>query len=146
MSRLWLLLLVALAACTPAAPDPGAAAARAYIKEVTGDDLKVGGLHVTVNKAIADGRHVRISGTVENRFAERVEGIRYTVIIAAPGDPPRVVDTLREEVDTTLDPGEDRSMRVEIENPTHASSSVLFDVVATPVTLGGRAMPPPEGW
>jgi len=51
MSRLWLLLPVALAACTPAAPDPGVEQARAYIKEVTGDDLKVGGLHVRVNKA-----------------------------------------------------------------------------------------------
>jgi len=53
---------------------------------------------------------------------------------------------VREEVDTTLDPGEDRSMRVEIENPTHASATALFKVVATPVTLGGRAMPLPEGW
>ncbi len=146
MSRLWLLLPVALAACTPAAPDPGVEQAHAYTKEVTGDEIKVGGLHVRVNKAIADGRHVRISGTVENRFAERVEGIRYTVIIAVPGDPPRVVDTVREEVDTTLDPGEDRSMRVEIENPTHASASALFNIVATPVTLGGRTMPVPDGW
>jgi len=37
-------------------------------------------------------------------------------------------------------------MRVEIENPTHASATALFKVVATPVTLGGRAMPLPEGW
>lgn len=146
MSRLAILLLATVAACTPAAPDPGVERARSYIREVTGDDLKVGGLVVTVKRAGADGRHIRISGTVENRFDEPVDGIRYTVTLLAPGDPPRVVDTVRHQVDTTLAPGEDRAMRVEIENPIHASAAGGFEIAATPVRLGGRDQPPPPGW
>lgn len=135
------------AACN-AAPDPRVESARDYIKEVTGDDLKAGGgLRVTIRKAVADGRKIRISGVVENRYDQPVEGVRYTVLLVAPGDPPRVVDTIRQEsADTILDPGEDRAMRIEIENPIHASSSGGFDIGAAPMRLGGRDVPPPPAW
>lgn len=139
---------VLLLACS-AAPDPRIESARDYIKEVTGDDLKAGasGLRVTIRKAVVDGRKLWISGTVANHYDRAVEGVRYTVVLSAPGDPPRVVDTIREEsADTVLGPGEARGMRIEIENPIHASSTVGFDVAAEPMRLGGRDVPPPSDW
>ena len=105
-----------------------------------------GGLKVGVRKAVVDGRVLRVSGTVVNHYDKRVEGIRYTVEMAIPGSPPRIIDTARQESDTALDPGEAKAMSLEIENPIYASATGMFSVDADPVKLGGAAVPPPVGW
>ena len=145
IAKLGGLLAVAGWSCSAAPPpDPRIEAAREYAREVTGDDLKssMGGLLVTIDSASVDGRYLRIAGRVANRYPEKVEGIHYLVQMIVPGNPPRVADTICREVGTTLDAGEDRILRMEIENPIHATGPGFVDIEATPVSLGGKAMEP----
>jgi hypothetical protein len=104
-----------------------------------------GGLKVSVRKSVVDGSVLRITGTVVNRYDKRVEGVRYTVEMAIPGSPPRIIDTARQETDTTLDPGQSQPMHLEIEHPIYASATGMFSVDAAAVKLGGVALSAPAG-
>ncbi|HSP99242.1 MAG TPA: hypothetical protein VL049_18625 [Candidatus Dormibacteraeota bacterium] len=127
--------------CTTEAPPPPPPTPVSNVK-VSPD----GGLKVGVRKAVVEGSVLRVSGTVVNHYDRRVEGIRYTVVMAIPGSPPRIIDTARQETDTALDPGEAKAMSLEIANPIYASATGMFGVDAVPVKLGGAAVPPPAGW
>lgn len=138
-----IVLLALLAGCS-GQPDPQVEAARQAQDEI---ERREGGLHVTVSSAVMDGRYFRIAGRVANRFSLEVKGIRYTVRLIVPGDPPRVAETFHHQVGTTLEAGDDKIMRLEFENPIHASGATMgLDIDAEPVTLGGEDVPPPPGW
>jgi hypothetical protein len=130
--------------------DPKVTAARDYVKEVTGqtdEDLKANSnsLVVTVGDVTTDGRIAKIRGRVENRYAEPVEGIRYVVEIYAVGDSLRLLGTHQREVDTSLDPGDSRLVVIDAES-MYLKEGNRFRIVATPVKLGGREIPPPPTW
>jgi hypothetical protein len=132
-----------LAGCA-SQPDPQVEAARQAQDEL---DARSGGLRVTVSSAVSDGRYLRFAGRVENRFPQAVGGIRYTIRIIVPGTPPRVAETFHREARTSLGPGEDKILRLEIENPIHASGATWgYDIQAEPVRLGDEDVPPPPGW
>lgn len=139
-----LLWLLALSACSAPAPDPRIAAARDYVKEVTGDDLKVGGLRVSVSDVATDGRTAHIRGKLVNGYSSPVSGVRYVVTLLAPNTG-RVLDTYRRQVDTTLDVGESKRVTLDVTS-TYLSGVGSFSVAATPVKLGGADVPPPPDW
>lgn len=140
------LLVVALCvgACTPPAPDPRIQAARDYAKEVSGDDLKVGGLRVVVSDVAHDGRVMHVRGKITNAYDEPVSGIRYRVLLMAAGEG-RVLDTYRRDVDTTLAPGETKRVTLDVSS-TYLVSSTNFEVFAMPMELDGKPRPVPAGW
>ena len=105
-----------------------------------------GGVRVTVRKSVVEGNTLHISGTVVNHYDKRVDGVRYTVEMAIPGQPPRIVNTAYRESDLALESGEAKSMTLEIENPVYASATGMFSVEAAPVKVGGTAVAPPPGW
>jgi len=54
--------------------DPRAVAARSYVREVTGEDLKrPGRLEVHTTDVSTDGRFAKFRGYVRNKFDEPVE-------------------------------------------------------------------------
>ncbi len=140
------LLSLTLAACSAPAPlpDPRVTAARDYVKEVTGDDLKVGGLKVSVSDVTNDGRTAHVRGTVVNAYTVPVAGIRYMVALMPP-DSGRILDIFQRQVDTTLDPGEKKRVTLDVTS-TYLSGLGSFEVVATPVQLDGKPVPPPSDW
>src|SRR5262245_64153528 len=117
--------IAALLCGCAAEPDPQIEAIRDYVRETTGDDLKVGGggLRVSSNDVTTDGRIAKVRGRVENRYDEPVYGIRYVVTFFQPGDPPRTVDRWQHEVETSLEPGEAHGMRLDIDSMYVASES-----------------------
>jgi hypothetical protein len=143
--KLVVLSVALLSACTQQ-DDAKIAAARSYVREVTGDDLKgPGRLQVSANGVTTDGRIGKLRGTVQNKFDETVYGVRYIVTIYRAGNPPRVLDRWQHEVDTTLDPGQRAPMTLDIES-MYLTGSGQFLLDARPVKLGSKEMPPPEGW
>ncbi len=146
MSR-WLVSLGVLGLLTTACtttPDPRAEVTLDPPNERSGSGSAA--LTVTVQRAIADGRYVHIDGRIENHFRDPVQGVRYTIRLISPGAPPRVLDTVYRESGISLDPGEDKVLRIRIENTIAASSSGLFAIEADPVRLGDQDVPPPRGW
>jgi hypothetical protein len=139
-----LVLALCFGACTPAAPDPRIQSARDYAKEVTGDDLKVGGLQVAVSDVSSDGRTAHVRGKVTNAYDVPVSGIRYRVLLMAAGEQ-RVLDTYRRDVDTTLAPGETKRITLDVTS-TYLASATNFEVVAMPVALDGKPQPLPPRW
>jgi len=140
---------LALAACSPPAPHaPNAhdAAIRDYVKEVTGDDLEVGLLQVTVGDVTTDGRYARIRGSIVNRFDKPVEGIRYRVAIIGPGQPPRLLDLWRHDVDTTLGPGEEKHVSLDVTSMYFGSEGSRFSALAFPIKLGGADFATPADY
>lgn len=125
--------------CSTEAPPPPTKAS----------DVRVspdGGLRVIVRRTTVDGTTLRISGTVVNHYDKRVDGVRYTVVMAIPGQPPRIIDTARQTSDLALESGEAKKVKLEIQNPAYASTTGMFSVDAAPVKLAGNAVPPPPGW
>ncbi|MBX3025321.1 hypothetical protein KF840_10465 [bacterium] len=105
-----------------------------------------GGLRFTMRKASVEGQVLHINGALVNRYDKPVAGVRYTIEMAIPGSPPRIINTAWRETETTLEPGQVETVVFEIDNPVYASTSAMFSVDATPVKLGGTAVPPPAGW
>jgi hypothetical protein len=129
--------------------DPSIEAVRAYVREVTHDDVaaSAGGLRVTANDVTTDGRIAKVRGRVENRYTETVHGIRYVVTLYEYGTALRVVDRWQHEVDTTLEPGQRCALSLDVESMYFGRSGRSpFIIDAQPVKLGSRDMPPPEGW
>lgn len=105
-----------------------------------------GGLRFTMRKASVEGQVLHISGALVNRYDKPVDGVRYAIQMAIPGSPPRIINTAWRETDTKLAPGQVETVLFEIDNPVYASTSAMFSVDATPVTLGGTAVAAPAGW
>ena len=123
-------------------------AIRAYMREVTGDDLKGSGrLQVSTNDVTTDGSFAKVRGLVENRFDDTVHGIRYVVTIYEYGNPPRVLERWQQEVDTSIEPGRRVALRLDVESMYFGRGGTSpFTIDAQPVKLGKKEMPPPEGW
>ena len=136
-------VLMALAllgsSCTTETPQPPAKPSNVRVSPD-------GGLKVSVRKAAVDGNVLHVNGTVVNHYDKRVDGVRYTIEMAIPGSPPKIIDTARRETDTALESGEAKAVQLEIENPIYASATGMFSVDAAPVKLGGTAVAPPAGW
>ena len=133
--------------CATEAPQSDTDAIRAYVREVTGDDLRVGGLHVQTNDVVSDGHIAKVRGSVTNGYGESVEGVRYLVSIYEDGPTPAVLDRWQYEVDTTIEPGDRRMMRLDIESMYWGRSGrTRFNIEATPVKVGGKDVPPPAEW
>lgn len=140
-------LLAGLLAACSAEQDAKDARIRAYVHDTTADLRPPGRLQVTVPEGIvSDGRIAKIRGTVQNRYDEPVHGIRYMVLMVEAGDDARVLDSWQREVDTELDPGERRMLRLEAESMYFGRSGGRYVVVAEPVRVGDKDMPPPPGW
>ena len=138
-----IVVLALLAGCA-SQPDPQVDATRQPASDV---DRGQDGLEVTISSAVSDGRYLRFAGKVKNHSSLHVKGIRYTLQILVPGEPPRVAETFRRQVGTTLEAGEDKIRRLEFEKPIHASAAAWgYKIEAVPVTLGGEEVPPPPGW
>ena len=147
--RLAILVAGALMLCGCFEPeDSRTAAARSYIREVTGEDLKKSPcLQVATTDVSTDGRFAKIRGLVTNNFGETVHGVRYLVTIYEAGSPPRVLDRWQEEVDATIEPGQRSLMRLDVESGYFGSLGRRpIDIDAQPVTVGDTPMPPPAGW
>ena len=138
---------VALCSCG-ARVDSRAAEARAYIRDVTGDHSGTSGrLEISTTGVTTDGRFAKIRGLVKNAYPETIHGVRYVVTIYQEGSPPRVLDRWQEQADTTIDPGQRATMRLDVDSMYFGSlGSRPVNIEAQPVLVGDRPMPPPEGW
>ncbi len=105
-----------------------------------------GGLRFTMRKATVEGQVLHLTGLLVNRYDKPVAGVRYTIEMAIPGSPPRIIDTTRRETDTAMEPGTVENVRFDLDNPVYASTTGMFSVSAVPVKLGGTTVPPPAGW
>jgi hypothetical protein len=151
MSGRWILVMGAWVVLVPACSHEQAAKderIRSYIRDVTGDDLKVPGrLLVSTNDVTTDGRIAKVRGTVQNKFDETVHGVRYVVAIYENGSPPRILDRWQHEVSTTIEPGRRVALRLDVESMYFGRLGASpFNIDAQPVKLGDKEMPPPEGW
>jgi hypothetical protein len=125
-----------------------AAHRKEVVKEDDEDGEGSGGLVVRATDVVTDGRFAKIRGRVTNKYKEPVEGVRYVVVIVAErGGEMRPLDSFQYEVDTRIEPGQERMMRIDLESMylgTIGGARLL--VAASPVNVGGREVPPPEGW
>jgi hypothetical protein len=127
--------------------DTSLEAARSYIREVGGEDVKdAGRLQVSTTDVQTDGRIAKIRGGVQNTFDQQVEGIRYVVTIYENGPAAKVLDRWQHEADTTIEPGDRAPMRLDVESMYLLASGGRFTILAVPVKLGGQPVPPPDGW
>ena len=127
--------------------DSSVEAARSYIREVGGEDVKdAGRLQVSTTDVQTDGRIAKIRGGVQNTFDQQVEGIRYVVTIYENGPAAKVLDRWQHEADTTIEPGDRAPMRLDVESMYLLASGGRFTILAVPVKLGGQPVPPPDGW
>lgn len=142
-----IILAAAATSCTPK-PDPQVEAIRAYVREVTGDDLKGAvGLRIQTTGVTTDGRIAKIRGTVENRYDDPVEGIRYVVMVTESGPTRKVLDRYQREVATTIPPHDRVAMSLDVESMYFGQSGpVPFEIDAQPIKVGGKEMPLPLGW
>lgn len=109
-------------------------------------DPRAGRLQVQITN-LAMNKHVAtLSGTVASTYAEPVEGIRYVVTLRDASPASKVIERHEREVDTVIEPGGRGLMQVDIESAQFADKKFRIAITATPVKLGGRAVPPPEGW
>jgi hypothetical protein len=134
-----LIALVSLARAESAVPD-------AAVQHLGGDEPAAGALVVSTTDVLSDGRVAHVRGTIENRFAQRVEGIRYAVQISVPGEQARVLDTWRRQVSTALDPGEHKRLSLDVSSMYASGGRWQFRIIATPVKLGGKDISPPADW
>lgn len=138
--------LMALVACTvlgiacSSKPEPTPAPTAPKVR--TSPD---GGLRFTMRKATVTGQVLHLDGVVVNRYDKPVDGVRYTIEMAIPGSPPRIIDTTRRQTDSKLAPGQVENVTFEIDNPAYASTTGMFSVDAAPVSLGGAALAPAAG-
>jgi hypothetical protein len=127
-------------------PEEKPIATPAFLGEVQREE-NASVLRVTTTDVATDGRYARFRGKVENTGTERVEGIRYMVLFLSDGTPPRILDIYKREVDTTLDPGERKLMALDAESSYNGRLGFNpAAIVATPVKLGGKDVPPPAEW
>jgi len=137
--------LCALSACATRAPEEKIATP-VFLQQVAREET-ASVLRVRTTDVVTDGQIARIRGTVENIGTERVEGIRYLVLFLSDGQPPRILDQYQHEVDTTLDPGARKGVSIDAESSYNGRTGFNpAAIIATPVTLGGKAVPPPAEW
>jgi hypothetical protein len=148
-------------ACTSATSEADRELLEAYQREVAAANARAqeaartpegehGGqprsLVISTTDISTDGRHAKIRGQVENPFSERVDGLRYVVVLVAGDDANlRELESIRRESDITLEPGQRRMMRLDVESMYFAGGGRVL-IGAFPKKLGGRDVPPPEGW
>ncbi len=116
------------------ANDPAAAVGIDEMRR-TARSQRDGALQVFTTDVITDGRVAKIRGRIRNAYAQRVEGIRFEVVLLEAGSL-RTLDTLRQEADTTLDPGQEAPLHLEIQS-MYFGSGPRFLVRAVPVKLVG---------
>jgi len=136
-----------LAGCT-IQEDPRTAAARSYVREVTGDDLKGSSrLQIQTTGVTTDGRFAKFRGYVRSKFDQPVDGVRYLVTLHGDAPDYKVLDRWQREVDTTIEPGERANMNLDVESMYFGSYGIRnVNIDAVPVKVGGNLVPPPPGW
>ena len=128
--------------------DTSVEAARSYIREVGGEDVKhAGRLEVSTSDLTTDGHVAKVRGGVVNKFDQQVDGIRYIVTIYENGPSAKVLDRWQHEADTTIEPGGRAPMRLDVESQYFGAIwGARFTIQAAPIKLAGQAYPPPDGW
>ena len=147
-ARAWLtaISLGVLSGCAMLAPADEPIATPAFVRSVQREET-ASVLRVTTNDVSTDGRYARFRGTVENTGTGPVEGIRYMVLFLSDSEPPRILDVYQREVDTTLEPGERKGMALDAESSYNGRTGFNpAAILATPVKLGGKDVPPPKEW
>ncbi len=99
----------------------------------TANAQRDGALQVFTTSLMTDGRTAKIRGRVKNVSTQRVEGIQFEVSLIEAGSS-RVLDTLRDEVDTTLDPQQEAPLRLDVQS-MYFGSEPHFLVRAIPMKL-----------
>jgi hypothetical protein len=144
----WSLLAVALlltAGCASRRADEPIATP-AFIGQLQQEET-ASVLRVVTNDVSTDGRYARLRGSVENTGSERVDGIRYMVFFLSDSEPPRVLDIYQREVDTVVEPGARMGMAIDAESSYNGRTGFNpAAILATPVRLGGKDVPPPKQW
>lgn len=113
-----------------------------------GEAATAGGLRIRMTDVQVTGQVAKVRGEVKNTYDQTVQGIRYLVKLWEPkGDKPRLLGTYQHEVDTTVEPGESKTMSLDVDSPYLAREDpTRFTIEATPKILGRRELPPPKGW
>ncbi len=122
-----LILVLAFLGCAPPVSTP-ADQGRHQAAQM-GD----GPLQVFTTGLMTDGRTAKIRGRVKNISDQRVEGIRFEVVLIEASSS-RVLDTMHDEVDTTLDPQQEAPLRLNVQSMYFGSEPHFF-VRAVPVKL-----------
>jgi hypothetical protein len=113
----------------------------------TDDSRAHSGLQFKTTNVSRDGQASIFHGTVLNRFDEPVDGIRYVLTVVDPGPPKTEVFHWQQQAATMLAPGAQETVALSVENMNFGTRSrTRLRIVAAPVKLDGRDMPPPEGW
>jgi ankyrin repeat protein len=99
------------------------------------------GLLVFATDVMTDGRVAKIRGRVKNTYGERVQGVYYVVTLIASGAT-RPLETRQYETSTSIDPGQDAPLRLDIES-MYLGSEPTIVVGAFPAKLGNQDLSPP---
>ena len=94
-----------------------------------------GALAIFTTDVLTDGGVAKIRGRVRNNYTQRVEGIRFEVVLLDAGSL-RLLDTLRQEVETALDPGQEAPLHLDMRS-MYLGAEPRFLVQAFPVKLVG---------
>ena len=105
-----------------------------------------GTLQVQIIDLGASGHAGTIRGTVSSSFSQPVAGVRYVVTVRDKSDPSKILNRYERQVDTAIDPGGQAPVHLDIEGAPFGNKKLRIAIAATPVMLGDRAMPAPEGW
>ena len=99
-------------------------------------------LLVETTGVTTSGGQLKIRVSVTNTFSETVAGVRY--LIRLRGDHSRVLDTIRQESDAEIAPGDRIMRRLDVASVYVGGDSLFFEVLAFPVRVGGRDIPEPQ--
>jgi len=103
-----------------------------------------GEIEIRTSGVTTDGRHIKIRGSVVNRFPEVVDGVYFRVLIISR-DGARVLDTFHDESDVRLAPGDTGPLRLDI-STMYAATEGRFVVEGRPRRLGDSDFELPSDW
>jgi hypothetical protein len=126
-------LMVGLAACSTIRPLGGDDAPRLAV-QLTG-----------VNRG---ERGATVTGMIVNKLDQPVTGVRYVVTVYDTATPPKELARYHREVAATvLQPGDRRPFTLDLGGSgIGGGTNSRVGITATPMKLGVKAFPPPDGW
>lgn len=104
-------------------------------------------LRIHVTDQTTDGRVMLMRGKLSNPHPEPVQGVRLILVMVTPrgDDKYRITDVQRKELGSTIPPGKSVMFRWDVESQSNAGPG-RFSLLAVPVRLGDRDIPPPAEW
>lgn len=139
-----------LAACggMTAAPPTGAPAEVAAAAPQGPTRIEASPLAVQAGDFVSSGQILRIRGTITNRSAQDVRGVRYRVRFLSHADADARLlgreDVIRKKL--SLAPGEQKLMRFDVQSIYVDIRGAGVQIDAWPITLGDREVLVPDDW